>query len=497
MRNLLVFTSISSLLACTPLSNPRCEADAGEATNEVQFRLVNLGREPVTVTLEGEEKGQVVLPLQSVAKTGHVTLIKQRGSVQARDFAADGTRTPVTLPFEFDTTAGEPVTFVVQDTTPSGSSMKLTIARQTQGATFGEKVNAGLATAHFEVGVDTDGDCMTDFGGTAGTLAKMGLRNDADVSACANTADLEFSRPPEADVEASPYFVQGKNGELQVAWVGKVNAGLHATGSALGQGASLLGGALPGGSVISAAVSSFYVLNAGSTPATVSFGDVEVARQVSPGALVRVNPSEVSRAIRSSVDSSGQRGGVIAAIVVGAIRSSVNVGVLDDEDTLLVISEDLTSSATVLKSKKDAVKGVLNVIRRTIAFSTTSTLETKGCVLVLPTDDTCVMGPATVKAGSYGGGSPAAQASYAATGMVLFPPAASPAQGTSMRFGVEESGVVARRFMWLSPAGLTPVADKAPGGFAIVGAGPGVDQRSLFFVDTTVSPWTVQASLSR
>lgn len=35
-----------------------------------------------------------------------------------------------------------------------------------------------------------------------------------------------------------------------------MNAGLHAAGGALSQGASLLGGALPGGSVISAAVSS-------------------------------------------------------------------------------------------------------------------------------------------------------------------------------------------------------------------------------------------------
>lgn len=35
----------------------------------------------------------------------------------------------------------------------------------------------------------------------------------------------------------------------------KVNAGLHASGGALAQGASLLGGALPGGSIISAALS--------------------------------------------------------------------------------------------------------------------------------------------------------------------------------------------------------------------------------------------------
>lgn len=37
----------------------------------------------------------------------------------------------------------------------------------------------------------------------------------------------------------------------------KVNAGLHAAGSAISQGASLLGGALPGGAVISAAVSNY------------------------------------------------------------------------------------------------------------------------------------------------------------------------------------------------------------------------------------------------
>lgn len=493
MRTLLVSTSVFSLLACSPLSN-RCEADAGEVTHEVQLRLVNLGRETVTVTLEGEEKGQPVLPLQSLAKTGHVTLMKQRGTVQARNFAADGTKTPVSLSFEFDTTTGEPVTFVVLDTTPSRPSTNLTIARQTQGATFGEKVNAGLAGVDLEGGVDTDGDCVADFGAPAGTMAAIGLRSDADTSQCPNTADTEFSRPAEADVDATPYFVRGKNGQLQVAWVGKVNAGLHAAGSALSQGDSRLGASLPGGAVISAAVSSVYVLNAGPTPATISLEGVEVARLVSPGSLVRVTPSRVSSAIRKGVEASGQRRGVIAGIVVGAVVSTVELGVLDDEDTLLVVSENLSSSATVLKSNKAVLKSVLNIIRRTIPFSTTSSVETSGCVLVLPGDDTCVMGAAVVRGGAGGG---AAAASYASTGRLLYPPAISPAQGTSMRFVVEESGVVVQRFIWSSPAGLTPVADKAPGGFAIIGSSPGGAQRTLFFVDTTVSPWTVQASSSR
>jgi len=42
-----------------------------------------------------------------------------------------------------------------------------------------------------------------------------------------------------------------------------VNAGLHAAGGALAQGASLLGGALPGGSIISAAISSVSNLAGG------------------------------------------------------------------------------------------------------------------------------------------------------------------------------------------------------------------------------------------
>jgi len=69
--------------------------------------------------------------------------------------------------------------------------------------------------------------------------------------------------------------------------VAKVNAGLHATGSALAQGASLVGGALPGGAVISAAVSSYgngkviwQVRDAGNEfkmPSNLSDGEYELA----------------------------------------------------------------------------------------------------------------------------------------------------------------------------------------------------------------------------
>ena len=77
MRNFSALCTVSLLVSCSPLTTP----PPTEVTHEVQLRFVNLGREAVTVTLEGETAGHQVQPWQSLAKTGHVTLIKQRGTV--------------------------------------------------------------------------------------------------------------------------------------------------------------------------------------------------------------------------------------------------------------------------------------------------------------------------------------------------------------------------------------------------------------------------------
>lgn len=94
---------------------------------------------------------------------------------------------------------------------PNRISMNVTVPKQTQGATFGEKVNAGLHAS---------GGAYIIFPNKQAFLVS-----------------------------------QNKVTEMSNADVAKVNAGLHAAGSAVAQGASLVGGALPGGAIISAAVS--------------------------------------------------------------------------------------------------------------------------------------------------------------------------------------------------------------------------------------------------
>ena len=96
---------------------------------------------------------------------------------------------------------------------PNRISMNVTVPKQTQGATFGEKVQAGLSQAGSYV----------IFPNKQAFLINSSTKKVSQMTA------------PE---------------------VAKVNVGLHAAGGALAQGASLVGGALPGGAVISAAVSS-------------------------------------------------------------------------------------------------------------------------------------------------------------------------------------------------------------------------------------------------
>ena len=117
---------------------------------------------------------------------------------------------------------------------PNRISMNVTVPKQTQGATFGEKVNAGKIT----VVLVKDG-CVILFPSNTGYKINIFDKSIKELSP--NRISMNVTVPKQT---------QGATfGE-------KVNQGLHSAGGALAQGASLLGGSLPGGAIVSAAVSS-------------------------------------------------------------------------------------------------------------------------------------------------------------------------------------------------------------------------------------------------
>ncbi len=112
---------------------------------------------------------------------------------------------------------------------PNRISMNVTVPKQTQGATFGEKVNSGRITVTL-----VEGGCVVLFTPNTGYRVNV-----------ANNSIVELSK------------------DESLAFGEKVNQGLHAAGGALSQGASLFGTSLPGGAIISAAVSSVGNLSGG------------------------------------------------------------------------------------------------------------------------------------------------------------------------------------------------------------------------------------------
>lgn len=112
---------------------------------------------------------------------------------------------------------------------PNRISMNVTVPKQTQGATFGEKVNAGLHAAGSAVAQGASSSIVVECGQAACLVTLP--------SGEGYRADLQRRR-----VEV---LKSNKTGDPDA------NAA-----RAIAQGASLLGGALPGGSIVSAAVSS-------------------------------------------------------------------------------------------------------------------------------------------------------------------------------------------------------------------------------------------------
>ena len=203
---------------------------------------------------------------------------------------------------------------------PNRISMNVTVAKQTQGATFGEKVNSGKINVTL-----VEGGCVVLFPSNEGYRI--------------NTTDKSINELSKNECKTF--------GE-------KVNQGLHAAGSALSQGASLLGGALPGGAVISAAVSSVGNL-AGSGGGAAAASYAATGRMKSPDSgkqVFKIQDSE-NDAVLDLPDGEYE--------LVFVVVEKATSGLKDTLKTQVRIG--FTIENNVLKTKHDTAKNSVGNIR--------------------------------------------------------------------------------------------------------------------------------------
>ncbi|WP_163408437.1 hypothetical protein [Flavobacterium ajazii] len=203
---------------------------------------------------------------------------------------------------------------------PNRISMNVTVAKQTQGATFGEKVNSGKINVAL-----VEGGCVVLFSSNEGYRV--------------NTTDKSIK---ELSKNESAAF-----GE-------KVNQGLHAAGSAVSQGASLLGGAMPGGSIVSAAVSSVGNLGGGgSGAASASYAATgKMAKPDSENKVLKIQDNQ-NETVFDLADGEYE----LSFVVVEKATSGL-------KDTLKTqVRMAFTIEKGVLKTKHDTAKNSVGNIR--------------------------------------------------------------------------------------------------------------------------------------
>lgn len=201
---------------------------------------------------------------------------------------------------------------------PNRISMNVTVPKQTQGATFGEKVNSGKINVTL-----VEGGCVVLF--------------PSDEGYRINTANKT---------------IQELSKNESIAFGEKVNQGLHAAGGALAQGASLLGGALPGGAVISAAVSSVGNLAGGGAAAASYAATGKIVNPDSEKKIWEINDKDAD-VLLALPDGDYE----LAFVIVEKATSGL-------KDTLKTqVRIGFTMKNGLLKTNNDAPKSVLNIIR--------------------------------------------------------------------------------------------------------------------------------------
>lgn len=216
---------------------------------------------------------------------------------------------------------------------PNRISMNVTVAKQTQGATFGEKVNAGLHAAGSAIGQ-----------GVSAIVVECGQ------DACA----LAFP-------DGTGYRADTSRMTLKALTKGQAES---LRKGALAQGASLLGGALPGGAIISAAVSSVGALAGGGGGGAAAASYAATGRIASQETPLRAStkPNGEVDVLDALVD-----GDYVVTLVVakasGGLKDTLKTQVRAAVTQQVRIEVGFSVEAGVLKTKHDTAKNSVGNIR--------------------------------------------------------------------------------------------------------------------------------------
>lgn len=218
---------------------------------------------------------------------------------------------------------------------PNRISMNVTVPKQTQGATFGEKVNAGLHAA-------------------GGALAQGASRIVIECGQDACALVFPDGRGYRADTT-----------RMALQPLAKPQAEALRLGSApLAQGASLLGGALPGGAIISAAVSSVGNLAGGGGGGAAAASYAATGRVGIEPTLLRSASS--ADGVIDVLDPLGDGDYLLTVVVekaISGLKDTLKTQVRAAAPQRVRIEVGFSVKAGVLKTKHDTAKNSVGNIR--------------------------------------------------------------------------------------------------------------------------------------
>ena len=220
---------------------------------------------------------------------------------------------------------------------PNRISMNVTVPKQTQGATFGEKVNAGLHAA----------------GSAVAQGASLSIVIECGQAACVVTLP-----------DGGGYRADLQRRRVEVLKSNKTgDPGANAARN-ISQGASMLGGALPGGAIVSAAVSAVGNL-AGSG------GGAAAASYAATGRKLEGGKEALATAIRAPgeidvLDPLADGDYVLTLVVdkaTSGLKDTLKTQVRVAAPQRVQISLVFSVEAGVLKTKHDTAKNAIGNIR--------------------------------------------------------------------------------------------------------------------------------------